>query len=130
MCLWEVSHYGCLQEVSHNGHNWQWLTHVTNFMKYMVHGWDTQYRELLVRLRPSCNLSFFINELQYFPCVDVSPLGFYHMKCWCYECCYSLCNKFNVSLKYNMIWYLLHILEDFAFPPRQQLFNFLNNDSL
>ena len=66
MCLWEVSHYVCLREVSHNGHNWQRFTHVTNFMKYIVHGWDTQCGELSVRLRPPCNLSLSINELQYF----------------------------------------------------------------
>ena len=89
MCLWEVSHYGCLREVSHNEHNRQRFTHVTNFMKYIVHGWDTQCRELSIWLRWSCNLFFFINELQYFACVDVSPLGFYHMKSWCFVWCCS-----------------------------------------
>ena len=74
MCLWEVSHYGCLWEVPHNGHNRKQFTHVTNFMKYIVHGWDTQCRELSVRLRPSYNLSFFINELQYFARVGVFSL--------------------------------------------------------
>ena len=40
MCLWEVSLYGCLREVSHNGHNRQRFTHVAFVMKYIVHGWD------------------------------------------------------------------------------------------
>jgi len=83
ICLWEFSHYGCLREVSHNGHNRQRFTHVTKFMKYIVHGWDAQCRELSVRLRPSRNLSFSINELQYFSRGCFPMLGFYHMKCWC-----------------------------------------------
>ena len=46
ICLWEFSHYGCLQDVSHNGHNRKRFNHVTKFMKYIVHGWDAQCREL------------------------------------------------------------------------------------
>jgi len=87
ICLWEVSHYGCLREVSHNGHSQQrftHVTHVTNFMKYIVHGWIRNVESFSVRLRPSRNISFFINELQYFSCVDVFPLGFTTGKFWCY----------------------------------------------
>ena len=61
------------------GHNRQWFTHVTKFMKYIVHGWDAQCRELSEGLRPPCNLSFSINELQYFAHGCFPMLGFYHI---------------------------------------------------
>ena len=89
MFFWVVSHYGCLREVSNNRYNQQQFTHVTNFMKYIVHGWDTQCRELSMRLRSPCNLSFFINELQYFSWGEVSPFGVLPHEMlvlkWCYE---------------------------------------------
>ena len=73
ICLWEFSHYGCLREVSHNEHNQQRFTHVTKFMKYIVHGWDAQCRELSMRLRMSCIslsplMSFNTLPVDVFPC--------------------------------------------------------------
>ena len=118
MCLWEVSHYGCLWEVSHSMHNWQRFTHVTSFIKYMCMVGIYNVMCCVKGSIPSCNFSFFINELQYFSCVDVSPLGFYHMKWWCYECCCSLCD-------YLMCLWIITLQDGSIYVAEESIFWFL-----
>ena len=92
MCLWEVSYYTCLRETT--------VYYVTKFMKYIVHGWDARCWELSMR-NPSCDLSFFINELQYF---SRGCFPFWSFTTWNVgvKWCHSLCDYLNLSLNFNI----------------------------
>ena len=85
-------------------------------MKYIVHGWDTQRRELFVSwdhlvISPSSLMSFNTLPAWMFPL-----WVFYHMKCWCYECCCSLCDYlmcvWNITTGIRSMSEEIHAWED------------------